>query len=228
MVLALKAVGTSSPRAEATNASCSYLLTYLQIKLANQRKFTDGTRRRETSPRCLGRTPIFTSETLGYMTLCLSVCLSVCVCVCLNQPSWFLAWELHSTLPTLCFKEIQVSPKIRVLPSGTLPQTLDLENFAMAYRSSLWTYVLFASLMTGHCVNTWRRLRNRKCVTCRARKCVDIIGTVLVPWAGQWPFPMQKYKCIFQIKYTEAILSNSIRKLLWFEITRMMIAVLKQ
>ena len=63
------------------------------------------------------------------------LCLSVCVCVCLNQPSWFLAWELHSTLPTLCFKEIKVSPKIRVLPSGTLPQTLDLENFATMSQS---------------------------------------------------------------------------------------------
>jgi len=30
---------------------------------------------------------------------------------------------------------------------------------------------------------------------------------------------------IFQIKYTEAILSNSTRKLLWFEITQMLIAV---
>jgi len=29
----------------------------------------------------------------------------------------------------------------------------------------------------------------------------------------------------FQIKYTEAILSNSTRKLLWFEITKMVIAV---
>ena len=29
---------------------------------------------------------------------------------------------------------------------------------------------------------------------------------------------MLKYKYIFQIKYTEAILSNSTRKLLWFEI----------
>ena len=29
----------------------------------------------------------------------------------------------------------------------------------------------------------------------------------------------------FQIKYTKAILSNSTRKLLWFEITRMLIAV---
>ena len=41
-----------------------------------------------------------------------------------------------------------------------------------------------------------------------------------------WPFPMLKYKYIFfQIKYTEAILSNVTRKLLWFEITKMLIAV---
>jgi len=40
-----------------------------------------------------------------------------------------------------------------------------------------------------------------------------------------WPFPTLKYKCIFQRKYTEAILSNSTRELLWFEISRMPIAV---
>jgi len=45
-------------------------------------------------------------------------------------------------------------------------------------------------------------------------------GTVLVPWAGQWPLPMLKYKYIFPIKYKEAILSNSTRKLLRFEIVR--------
>jgi len=38
---------------------------------------------------------------------------------------------------------------------------------------------------------------------------------------------MLKYKYIFQIKYTEAILSNSTRKLSWLEITKMLIAVLK-
>jgi len=43
-----------------------------------------------------------------------------------------------------------------------------------------------------------------------------------------WPFPMLKYKYIFQIKYTEAILSNSTRKLLWFEINKMLIAVEKK
>ena len=38
---------------------------------------------------------------------------------------------------------------------------------------------------------------------------------------------MLKYKYIFQIKYTEAILSNSARKLLWLETTKMLIADLK-
>jgi len=37
-----------------------------------------------------------------------------------------------------------------------------------------------------------------------------------------------KNKYTFQIKYTEAILSISTRKLLWFEITKMLIAVKKQ
>ena len=37
--------------------------------------------------------------------------------------------------------------------------------------------------------------------------------------------PMLKYKYIFQIKYTEAILSNNTRELLRFEITKMLIAV---
>jgi len=40
-----------------------------------------------------------------------------------------------------------------------------------------------------------------------------------------WPFPLLKYKYILKIKYTKAILSNSTRKLLWFEITKMLIAV---
>ena len=54
-----------------------------------------------------------------------------------------MAWELSTTYPKLYFKEIRVSPKIRVLPSETapdsglkfrkLPQTLDL-NFATASR----------------------------------------------------------------------------------------------
>ena len=34
-----------------------------------------------------------------------------------------------------------------------------------------------------------------------------------------------KYKYIFQIKYAESIVSNSTRKVAWFEITKMLIAV---
>ena len=56
----------------------------------------------------------------------------------------------------------------------------------------------------------------------------DTTGTVLVPGSLGWPFPMLKYNYIFQIKYTEAILSNSTRKLLWFEITKMLIAFSKK
>ena len=51
----------------------------------------------------------------------IALCLSVSVSVCLSQVSillkrlnglsWFLAWRLPSTYPTLCFKEIQVTPK---------------------------------------------------------------------------------------------------------------------
>ena len=39
-------------------------------------------------------------------------------------------WRLPSTYPTLYCKEIWASPTIRVLLSGTLFQTPDLENFA--------------------------------------------------------------------------------------------------
>ena len=50
-----------------------------------------------------------------------SVCLSVTSRFSikrLNESDRFLAWELSSTYPTLCFKKIQVSTKIRVIPSG--------------------------------------------------------------------------------------------------------------
>jgi len=68
--------------------------------------------------------------------LCLSVTSRGILSKRMNESSWFWALELPSTRPTLCSKKIRVSPKIRVLPSGTLSQTPDLENFASAYRSS--------------------------------------------------------------------------------------------
>jgi len=76
------------------------------------------------------------------MTLCLSVCLSVYLSQVgvlskqLNESDWFLARKLQSTYPTLCCKKIRVPLKMRVLSSGSLTQTPDLENFATAYRLS--------------------------------------------------------------------------------------------
>ena len=68
---------------------------------------------------------------------CPSVCLSVtsrCSIKMDELVNLVLAWRLLSTSPTLCFKEIQISTKIRVLSSGTFPK-LRTGNFAMAYRS---------------------------------------------------------------------------------------------
>jgi len=74
--------------------------------------------------------------------LCQRHAVALCLCLSqvgvlsksLNESSWFLTRELPSTYPTLYSQEIRVSPKIRALPSGTSPKTLDLENFATASR----------------------------------------------------------------------------------------------
>ena len=62
---------------------------------------------------------------------------SVCACVrhtpvlyrngCTDRANFF-AYRFLSKYATLCFREIRVSPKVRLLPSGTLSQTLDLET----------------------------------------------------------------------------------------------------
>jgi len=69
--------------------------------------------------------------------VCVSVIsLYVCrVCNCIEVAArigLFFANGLPSTSATLCFKEIGVSPKIRVFPFVTSSQTLDLENMATA------------------------------------------------------------------------------------------------
>jgi len=87
----------------------------------------------------------------------------------------------------------------------------------------------------------WRHLTNASANGVRrgdAALCVNPLGCQVIvtkvcrySWhsAGSlgWPFQVLKYRYIFQIKYAEAILSNSTRKLLWFEITKMLITVYK-
>ena len=74
--------------------------------------------------------------------LAVALCLSVCVCLSqvgvlskwMDGSSWFLACRL-SAHHTLCSKEIQVSTKIRALPSGTLSHTPDLKKIDSVCRS---------------------------------------------------------------------------------------------
>jgi len=79
----------------------------------------------------------------------------------LNESSWIFGRRLFSTCPTLCYNEIQISTKIRVLPSGTLSQTPDLENFATAYRSSKLIFVVTPSPVGAEycdervCLSVW-------------------------------------------------------------------------
>ena len=77
---------------------------------------------------------VFVVRRYGSMVYAIALCLVQVEVLLkrLNGLSWFLAWRPISTYPTLCSKEIHVTSKIRVLPSGTLSKMLDLENFVAA------------------------------------------------------------------------------------------------
>ena len=55
------------------------------------------------------------STVLAMVRVCLSVCLSQVAVLLkrLDKSKWCLVWRLSSTYPTVCFKEIQVSAKLR-------------------------------------------------------------------------------------------------------------------
>jgi len=108
---------------------------------------------------------IFTARRYASAVYAVIVCLSVCPSACLSVllsvsvaslycietigriERDFLAWRLPSTCPTLCCMEIRVSPKIKILPSGTLSETLGLENFATASRWCCQQYSLTVELV---------------------------------------------------------------------------------
>ena len=75
----------------------------------------------------------------------------------------------------------------------------------------------------------WTVLNSRCCqaIGNEKRKCADTIGTVLVLWAGHFQWQNKNIFFSNKLVYTGAILSNGTRKLLRFEITRMLNAVQK-
>jgi len=64
-------------------------------------------------------------------------------------------------------------------------------------------------------------------VHCTGKESVQIqLAQCRFPGLANGPIPMLKYQyIIFEIKYTEAIISNSTQKLLRFEISKMSITV---
>jgi len=91
------------------------------------------------------------------MGLCLCLCLSEVGVLLkrLNESGWFLARELHSTYPTLCYKEIHVPLKIRVLPSGILLQTSGLRKFRNGISIVEGCYQLSSRKVEAQSVINW-------------------------------------------------------------------------
>jgi len=109
-----------------------------------------------------------------------------------------------------------------------LKETFKIETISAKHCWQLQYTWAFRSMIFRFCVFTLNVFLNRfseedvkqpQQPLHRERKCANTTGTVLVPWDGHFQF---KYS--FQIKYTEAILSNGTRKLLRFEITKMLVA----
>ena len=84
-------------------------------------------------------------------------------------------------------------------------------------RNRHWHCVCSSCQRERQCADTTGTVPVRQCAdttgTVPVRQCADTTGTVPVPSAGHVQCPRQKYKNIFQVKYTEAIFSNSARKL---------------
>ena len=74
------------------------------------------TRRYASAGTCCGHVSVSVA--------CVCLCLPITMCRCSikrdERINLVLTWRLLSTSPTLCYKEVRVSTKIRVLLSGTV------------------------------------------------------------------------------------------------------------
>ena len=103
----------------------------------------------------------------------------------------------------LCHSEAGISAWFRVWDKVTGGSTLifgDTRNTCL-YKASAQTSLIHSVVSIGNESKVYRYNWNNAA-------------------SPGWTFPMLKYKYIFQIKYKEAILLNSTRKLLWFELAK--------
>ena len=105
--------------------------------------------------------PFYLRDALLAPVLALCLCLSVSVCHKLcsietaGRINLVLAWRLLLTSPTLCFKEIQVPTKIRVLPSGTFFSKLWTLKISPRHIDRRTCYQLSSRKVDAHSVINW-------------------------------------------------------------------------
>ena len=172
--------------------------------------------------------------------------LNVCVCVCVE--SWSivvrnqfgklkLQVEIIIVVGGLCWQ--MKSPRRRC--SRPLPKMpllllllLLLLRQSYSYHAAIWCLTMLLSQVNTRIYTKFDdfTLLSAGINACGARCGLLLHGTKVCQYswhsAGSlgWLFPMLKCKYIFPIKSMEAILSNSTRKLLWFEIIKMLTAII--
>ena len=112
---------------------CSELAACVSYSVARRFCFFDA-----QSINYIIKSLLFTHATLCYDSTCCDMSVPEVLLKQLNESSWLLTRVLRSTCPTLCFKEIWISPKIRVLLSGTYClQCFDTVGWAAGRASGL-------------------------------------------------------------------------------------------
>jgi len=108
------------------------------------------------------------------------------------------------------------APLSDVISALLLYHKMHINNLSRSITIYCWHLIRILSFF-GDCLAfpTWPLFRAHKKVCRYNCHSAGSLG---------WSFPLLKYKYIFQIEYTEAILSNGTRKLLglWFKISKML------
>jgi len=138
------------------------------------------------------------------VVVCPSVCLSVChkLLLCQNHgSSSFLTRRLPSTCPTLCNKEICVSSKIRVLPSGTVSNS-GLRKFCHSKSIALSAKLVVIVVDSQVC---WQHLYDSRLVLDQVHHFQSILipifrfllltGTDMRPMHRQWMWQGMTERC---------------------------------
>jgi len=123
------------------------------------------------------------------MALCLYViCMSVgrkSRVISKTNRAGFLALELPLTYPTLCYKEIRISPEIRALPSGTLFQYNKIQyntkfpkrHVAVASEAKLSTYFFHHGRRSSQrVVNLVRHRCSLSAISPRHIDCANVLS----------------------------------------------------